>query len=104
MGCLLEEILFPVLPRGYRVTLFGLFQILRFIRHHIYSSIWTSIKGEISNLFSNSSWCLGSGRQINFSTDPWTGDPLINDTDIEYLRHKGINLNTRIVALVSNGS
>jgi hypothetical protein len=37
------------------------------IHHHIYSSLWSSIKEEISTMFDNSIWLLGNGKDINMS-------------------------------------
>jgi len=38
----------------------------RVISHHIYSSIWCSVKSEFSTIQSNSVWQVGSGDNINF--------------------------------------
>ena len=46
------------------------------INHHIYSSLWSSIKEEFSNLEENSTWLLGNGEMINFWNDSWCGAPL----------------------------
>ncbi|CAI8593485.1 unnamed protein product [Vicia faba] len=37
-----------------------------FIKHHIYSLIWSSIEAEIPVVQDNSSWLLGNGNSINF--------------------------------------
>lgn len=41
----------------------------RVIRHHIYSSIWTSIKEEYTVICDNSRWLIGKGDKINFWND-----------------------------------
>ncbi|KAK2352799.1 hypothetical protein QL285_090510 [Trifolium repens] len=46
------------------------------IRHHIYSSLWSSIKDEFSTLFDNSIWLLGDGKNISFWNDNWCGPAL----------------------------
>jgi ribonuclease HI len=46
------------------------------IQHHIYSSIWSSIKDEFSIIIDNSIWLLGNGENINFWNDNWSGTPL----------------------------
>jgi hypothetical protein len=42
-----------------------------FIQHHIDSSIWSSIKVEVSTMFQNLIWLLGNGENINFWNDNW---------------------------------
>jgi hypothetical protein len=42
-----------------------------FIQHHIHSSIWSSIKVEVSTMFQNLIWLLGNGENINFWNDNW---------------------------------
>lgn len=59
-----------------------------FITHHIFSTIWSIIKVEVPNLFLNSSWSLGSGRMIRFWKDSWDGDPLINNTYLDFVMQK----------------
>lgn len=46
------------------------------IKHHIYSSLWSSIKEEYVVIQDNSIWLLGDGRDINFWNDPWFGDSI----------------------------
>ncbi|GAU51938.1 hypothetical protein TSUD_417200 [Trifolium subterraneum] len=46
------------------------------IQHHIYSSLWSSIKEEVGTIFENSIWLLGNGENINFWTDNWCGTAL----------------------------
>jgi hypothetical protein len=43
------------------------------ISYHIYSSIWSSIKGEYQVIMNNSAWLLGDGKRINFWFDNWCG-------------------------------
>ncbi|PNX55034.1 hypothetical protein L195_g048658, partial [Trifolium pratense] len=49
-----------------------------FIRHHIYSSVWSSIKAQIQNLWNNTCWMIGNGRRINFLLHNWSGVPLVD--------------------------
>ncbi|CAJ2650982.1 unnamed protein product [Trifolium pratense] len=49
-----------------------------FIRHHIYSSVWSSIKAQIHNLWNNTCWMIGNGRRINFLLHNWSGVPLVD--------------------------
>ena len=46
------------------------------IRHHIFSSIWSSIKMEYQNIMDNSTWLVGDGKKINFWLDSWCGESL----------------------------
>lgn len=41
----------------------------RVIQHHIYSSIWSSIKEEYTVICDNSTWLIGKGDNINFWND-----------------------------------
>jgi hypothetical protein len=38
----------------------------RTVHHHIYSSLWSSVKDEFSVILDNSTWLLGDGKDINF--------------------------------------
>jgi hypothetical protein len=55
---------------------------LKIINHHIYSSIWSGIKGNYSDILNNSSWVLGKGDCINFWLDSWCGDPIAHSLGI----------------------
>jgi ribonuclease HI len=46
------------------------------ITHHIFSSLWSSIKHVYPDLLFNSSWVLGDGANINFWIDSWCGDSI----------------------------
>jgi hypothetical protein len=52
------------------------------IQHHIYSSIWSSIKDEFEVIRNNSFWLLGNGENINFWNDTWCGLPLVDQFNI----------------------
>jgi hypothetical protein len=41
------------------------------IQHHIFFSIWCSVKDEVSVLKENCTWLLGDGKDINFWNDSW---------------------------------
>jgi len=51
-------------------------------KHHIYSSIWSGVKEELSIIRDNSIWLLGNGENINFWNDNWCGTPLSNSLNI----------------------
>jgi len=46
------------------------------INYHIFSSIWSSMKGEYGVIRENSNWHIGDGKSIRFWQDCWCGDPL----------------------------
>lgn len=73
------------------------------IRYHVYSSIWTSVKAEYNNIVNNSCWIIGSGTNVSFWTDSWSGEPFIDDTSMDVLVSKGINPHIRISDLSHNG-
>jgi hypothetical protein len=62
-------------------------RIYGFIGYHIYSSIWPGIKHHIYNIIDNTCWKLGKGDQINFWTDSWVGDPLVDLLNIPHPSH-----------------
>ncbi|CAJ2632471.1 unnamed protein product [Trifolium pratense] len=52
------------------------FRKKRIIKHHIFSSLWSSIKDEFGVIMDNSTWILGNGEDINFWNDNWCGTSL----------------------------
>jgi hypothetical protein len=48
----------------------------RIINHHIFSSLWSSVKQEYSVVMDNSKILLGDGENTFFWTDCWGGPPL----------------------------
>jgi hypothetical protein len=46
------------------------------IKHHIYSSLWSSMKEEFKDMNNNTLWLLGNGENINFWNNCWCGAPL----------------------------
>jgi hypothetical protein len=54
----------------------------KLVNHHVFSSIWSSIKHEASVILDNSSWKVGSGNSIQLWTDHWCGDTLSNTLKI----------------------
>jgi ribonuclease HI len=46
------------------------------INHHIFSSLWSSVKSEHSFIMENSLSLIGDGTSINFWTDKWGGPAL----------------------------
>jgi len=43
------------------------------ISHHIFSSLWSSIKNEYQTIIDNTTWLLGNGQHIQFWHDIWCG-------------------------------
>ncbi|XP_058776768.1 uncharacterized protein LOC131651114 [Vicia villosa] len=50
----------------------------KIINHHIFSSIWSSVKSEMPSVLANSSWCLGNGKDISLWYANWCGAPLFS--------------------------
>lgn len=46
------------------------------IKHHIFSSFWSSVKEEYLVIVENSIWLPGDSTKINFWNDAWCGPPL----------------------------
>ena len=46
------------------------------ISHHIFSSIWSSVKSEMNNITDNCRWIIGNGENINFCLDTWLDKPV----------------------------
>jgi len=47
------------------------------IHHHILSSIWNGIKQEFNTIKENTTWLLGNGEKIQFWSDSWCGEPIL---------------------------
>jgi hypothetical protein len=74
----------------------------RIIQHHIYSSIWSSVKVEFPTIMANSFWLLGDGRSINFWNDEWCGAPLSIKLNIP--DHISQHLSTSVNDFIFNGT
>lgn len=74
----------------------------RAINHHLFSSIWSSIKDSYSDILENSSWLLGIGDQINFCTDEWCGQPLCHSLNIPAYLHN--LLTEKVEDFIANNS
>ncbi|GAU35013.1 hypothetical protein TSUD_103360 [Trifolium subterraneum] len=71
------------------------------IQHHIFSSIWSSIKDEFEVIMENSVWLLGNGEDINFWNDNWCGIPLVDQFNIPaHIRH---SLSSTVSDYIVNG-
>jgi ribonuclease HI len=68
----------------------------RAIRYHVFSSLWSGIKDQFAVILDNSVWLLGNGNHINFWTDRWCGDPLVEQLAIPH------NLRDSLTSLVSD--
>jgi len=50
----------------------------REINHNISSSLWSSLKNDYNVILESSTWLLRNGQNINFCSNYWWGEPLIN--------------------------
>jgi len=73
----------------------------RVISHHIFSSIWSSIKMEFNTITSNCGWQLGDGSNINFWLDNWCGQPIASQLNIPSQLHS--NLTAKVNDFIVNG-
>jgi ribonuclease HI len=71
------------------------------IHHHIFSSIWSSVKEEFGVIMSNSVWLLGNGEMINFWNDPWCGTPL--SVQLQIPDHISTSLSSTVSDYIVNG-
>ncbi|GAU40165.1 hypothetical protein TSUD_292700 [Trifolium subterraneum] len=65
------------------------------VSYHVSSSIWSGIKHKFPDISLNCSWQIGNGEMVNFWTDSWCGEPLIDSLNIPQ------NLHHRLQASVS---
>jgi hypothetical protein len=73
----------------------------KIIHHHIFSSIWSSVKDEFNVLMSNSILLLGNGENINLWNDPWCGVPLSIQFHIP--DHISTSLSSKVSDYIVNG-
>lgn len=66
----------------------------RVITHHIFSSLWSSIKSEVSTLENNCRWIIGNGKNINFWLDSWCDRPIVSILNLS--DHVHCNLTARV--------
>jgi hypothetical protein len=52
------------------------------VNYHVYSSLWSSIKQEVTTILDNSYWKVGSGCSIDLWTDSWCGNALAETLNI----------------------
>ncbi|XP_058783255.1 uncharacterized protein LOC131657925 [Vicia villosa] len=74
----------------------------RFINYSIKSSIWSSIKGNLSMITDNCQWLIGDGSNINFWLDNWYGEPLVDVFKIPSVFHQ--SLQVKVKDWFTNGS
>ena len=71
------------------------------ITYHIFSSIWSSIKGEFNVLSDNISLLVGDDQSINFWTDCWCGPQLFQTLHINH--HVAPILTAKVNDFIVNG-
>lgn len=71
------------------------------ISHHIYSSIWSSIKNEFDTTTEQASWLIGNGESVNFWNDEWCGVSLTSTLNIPV--HISQNLQATVADFIING-
>jgi len=74
----------------------------RCITHHISSSIWSGVKAEFYVIKDNCSWNVGDGKQINFWSDSWCGQVLVQTYNLvqSYNLAQTYNLPDHLVQLL----
>ncbi|GAU35943.1 hypothetical protein TSUD_394910 [Trifolium subterraneum] len=73
----------------------------RTIQHHVFSSIWSSIKDDFTVIMDNTVWLLGDGKEINFWNDNWCGTSLSEQLRIPVqIRH---SLSSSVSDFIFNG-
>jgi hypothetical protein len=66
------------------------------IKYLISSSVWSSIKHKYQEATLNSSWLLGNGRNINFWTDSWCGQPIVKTLNIPMESHSSLKASVHL--------
>ncbi|GAU15839.1 hypothetical protein TSUD_236550, partial [Trifolium subterraneum] len=72
----------------------------RQISYHIFSSLWSGLKGVYEDFKQHSSWLIGNGGNINFWLDNWCGQPLVHSLNIPDWIHP--HLKSTVKAFVVN--
>jgi hypothetical protein len=71
------------------------------ISHHVKSLVWSGIKTQIVTALDNSLWIVGTGEKIQFWTDNWLGEPLVDLHNIAPALHG--NLKGTVSEVIVNG-
>ncbi|MCH81156.1 ribonuclease H protein [Trifolium medium] len=72
------------------------------VSYYISSSIWSGIKHKFPDIILNCTWQIGNGEIINFWTDLWCGEPLINSLKIpQNIQHR---LKATVSCFIENAS
>jgi hypothetical protein len=71
-------------------------------KRYFKSSVWSGIKAHIGTVLMNSVWIVGTGDRINFWTDNWLGEPLVDLLGLEVELHG--HLQGRLSEAIVNGS
>jgi len=71
------------------------------IAHHFKSSVWSGIKVQIGTVMENSLWIVGIGEIINFWTDNWLEEPLVDFIQLDSDFHG--HLKGTVSEVIANG-
>ncbi|CAJ2641500.1 unnamed protein product [Trifolium pratense] len=78
------------------------FKKSRPVSYHVSSSIWSGIKHKFPDISLNCSWQIGNGELVNFWTDTWCGEPLVDSLSIpQNLHHR---LQATMSCFINNAS
>jgi ribonuclease HI len=72
------------------------------INHHIFSSLWSSVKAEFVTIKDNSAWLFGDGVSISFWHDEWCGPPL--STQLHIPTQISSLLSSKVSDFILNGT
>ena len=73
----------------------------KLISYHIYSSLRSNMKNEVSNARANSSWLIGDGTNVNFWNDPWCGEPISNQLHLN--QQLSMHLTAKVCDFINDG-
>lgn len=73
------------------------------IKHHIFSSLSSSVKLELCIMNMHSYWSLRNGKSILVWQDVWCGSSFLLETYAGFLTDLDIYLNSKVVDFITNG-
>lgn len=73
-----------------------------YIQHHISSSIWTGPEAYLNTVLANCRWLLGDGCSINFWSDRWLSQPIIDFLQLPPSMNS--SLNAKVKDFIQDGN